>query len=290
MPWYIFPLISAVLLAASTIFEKKILHNEHATEFSTVFAIFNAILCIPFFFFADFSKLTMGLVFIIYVASVMATVTFLLCTKSNRHMEVSASSPWMILAPAFAAIMAFIFLGEKLSSIQYIGLSFMVVGLYVLQTHKHTSLLEPFREIYSSKYIHYIILSLFLYSFGALIDRLILNRNEVSVFAYLFLIHLFVAINFSIITFFRYDGVKGIKHGIKFYGWLILLVSILTVTHRVTTSIAISTTMIGLVLPIKRLSSLFTTIIGGELFHEKNLARKIIACLIMLVGVIFIIQ
>jgi drug/metabolite transporter (DMT)-like permease len=290
MPWYILPLVSAILISIATIIEKKVLTKEHASEFSTVFAMFNAVLCVPFIFFADFSNLTIGRVLVIYFASLLGTLSFLLTAKSTRHMEVSASSPWMILAPAVAAILAFIFLGEKLSAIQVIGMIHMIVGLYILQSHRHSSIWDPLREIYASKYIHFILFSLLLYSICALIDRTLLSKYNVDFMAYMFIAHMFIAINFFIISYVVYGGTKEINHGIKTYGWLILLLSIITVTHRTSTILAISTTALGLVLPIKRLSALFITIIGGELFHEKNLTRKIIACLIMLAGVIFIVQ
>ncbi|MFH1589978.1 MAG: hypothetical protein ABIB43_05410 [archaeon] len=45
---------------------------------------------------------------------------------------------------------------------------------------------------------------------------------------------------------------------------------------------------ISLIIPIKRTSSLFTTLIGGKLFHEKNLLIKILASIIMIWGVVFI--
>lgn len=290
MSWYIFPLISAVLIAVSTIFEKRVLIEEHAMEFSLVFAFFNAALSIPFLVFANFSNLNIWTIFIIYVGSLMGTVTCLLTSKSNRHMEVSASSPWMILAPGLAAIAAYFFLGEKLNIFQISGLLVMIVGLYVLLSHKHESVWGPLKEVYSSKYIHYIIFALVLYSLGALVDRIVLSRYGVSVITYLFLIHIFLAVNFSILSFVFYDGLKGFNNGVKKYGWKILLVSVLTVGQRFTTSMAISTTMVGLVLPIKRLSALFSTIIGGELFHERNLARKIIACLVILAGVVLIVK
>ena len=47
---------------------------------------------------------------------------------------------------------------------------------------------------------------------------------------------------------------------------------------------AIQLAFAGLVIAVKRMSAFFVVLIGGELFHEKNLLRKSIACLIMLAG------
>ncbi len=290
MPWYILPLIAGLLLSLATIFEKKVLVDEHATEFSTIFALFNVALSIPFLIFVNFSDFTLGIVLMIYVASVIGTSSFILFAKSNRHMEISSSSPWLMLTPGISTIVAYIFLGETLSTFQVVGLVIMTIGLYILLSHKHASIFDPLREVIKSKYLHFLIINLVLYSFGVLIDRIVLGRYGVSVLSYLFLFHVFTAINFLFISFVFYDGFKGIQSGIKKYGWWILLSSVLTVGCRFAMSVSISTTLVGLALSMKRLSSLFTVIIGGELFHEKNIGRKIIACVIMFVGILLIVQ
>jgi uncharacterized membrane protein len=68
----------------------------------------------------------------------------------------------------------------------------------------------------------------------------------------------------------------------------LLLVAILTSLHRWMQGEATALAAVGLVIAIKRSSALFTTVIGGELFKEKDLMRKSIACLIMIGGVFLI--
>jgi uncharacterized membrane protein len=55
-------------------------------------------------------------------------------------------------------------------------------------------------------------------------------------------------------------------------------------------AISLPGVMISLVIPIKRLSALFSTVIGGELFHEKYLLRKSIACVVMIIGAVLIVM
>jgi len=50
----------------------------------------------------------------------------------------------------------------------------------------------------------------------------------------------------------------------------------------------IPTAMISLVISIKRLSTFVTTLVGGEIYKEKNLFFKSIICLIMVIGVYLI--
>jgi len=47
--------------------------------------------------------------------------------------------------------------------------------------------------------------------------------------------------------------------------------------------------MISLLVPIKRLSTLFTTLIGGELFHDHGLKTRLIGCIITIIGVLMVV-
>jgi hypothetical protein len=84
---------------------------------------------------------------------------------------------------------------------------------------------------------------------------------------------------------------QDIIYVLKTNGWLVILVVITTLISNITyfTVLAMPTTYLALIIALRRLGSLFTTIIGGEIFHESRLLVKSIACLIMLSGVYFII-
>jgi multidrug transporter EmrE-like cation transporter len=68
-------------------------------------------------------------------------------------------------------------------------------------------------------------------------------------------------------------------------------IAILTVASRLAQSSAVAIApVVGPVIAIKRSGSLFTTLIGGEIFHEKFLLRKAFACGVMLAGIVMVIQ
>ena len=53
-------------------------------------------------------------------------------------------------------------------------------------------------------------------------------------------------------------------------------------------AISIPTVVVSLVMPVKRISNLFTVILGGNIFNEKNLIMKSAACIVMLAGLFVI--
>ena len=287
MSWFIFAFGAAILTAAAAIVEKKVLQKEHAMEFSAALALINLVLAIPFLFFANFSSLTPIILFLLFGASILGSVAYLLVAKSTRHMEVSVVGPLMIFSPAITSLLAFLILGEALTQLQLSGIILMLIGSYVLEAQKH-KILEPIRIFVRSKYVHFIFAALILYGLGSVIDRTLLSRYHVDIITYLGIIHIFIAFIFSIMIFLFHDGFKGIAHGFRTSGWWIVLVAILTVGYRTAQITAMTTAYTGLVIAIKRMSSLFTVVIGGELFHEGELLKKTLATIVMIVGAVLI--
>lgn len=283
LEWYVFALGCAVLASAAAITEKRTLMKEHAMEFSAVLALVNALFLLPVAAVSIFS-IPLDLLVLTYIASILASVAFLYVAKSLRHMEISAASPLLNFGPAFTALVAFMVLGENLSSLQLFGIALIILGSYVLEVdHKLHDLAEPFRRLARSKYIHFIFIALILYSVSSVIDKIVLS--SVSPIVYLSVAHLFMAVNFVVMITAFHNGIEGIRHGVKNAWKWIVVVAMFTTGYRLLQLQAVSMVMVSMVIPIKRLSTLFSTVIGGGLFHEEGLLVKSAACAVMLAGV-----
>lgn len=289
MSWVILAFLSAFLVSAAAITQKKILCKEHAMEFSAVLALFNLAFSIPLFFFIDYSTITLPAMGFIFLAGVFGGIAYYLVAKSIRHMELSSSSPFLTLAPGITAILAFFFLGEKLTLLQTGGIILMIAGTYVLESRHGKSIFEPVRELIRSKYIHFILIALVLYGFSSIIDRHVLFSLNLQPLSYLAFAHLFIAMTLLAMLHIFHNGFKDVQHGVRKAGWWILLVALFTIGYRFAQLAAVKVAYVGLVVSIKRTSGFFTTLIGGELFHEHNLVRKSIASVIMVVGAILIV-
>ncbi|MBR9676738.1 EamA family transporter [Candidatus Woesearchaeota archaeon] len=289
MQWVIFAFISAVLSGFAVLIGKRTLFRAHAMQYSAVLAFVNMMITLPFLLVADYTSLNFDAIILIYFASLLAAFAFLLAAKSIRHMPVSESAPVFVLGPGITAILAFLLLGERLTGVQASGIIFLIIGLYLLESRNEKNIFEPLKIYFRSKYIHYIILALVLYAVTAVIDRVIVGIFKIPPQTYIALAQLFVAINFLVMLHVFHDGLKDFKIGLQKAGWWILLAGVVTVGYRLAYLQAVKTTFVGLVIAIKRMSALFATIIGGELFHEDRLFRKAIACFVMIVGAILIV-
>jgi drug/metabolite transporter (DMT)-like permease len=212
-----------------------------------------------------------------------------LVAKGIRHLEVSTVSPLLALSPGTTSILAFFILGERLEGHQIFGVVCMIIGSYVLTTKTHESLLQPFKVFFNSKYIHYILLSLFFYSIGSIFDRAILHSFEISIFTYIFFSHFFTALLMVTTNSVIGGGINGLIQAYKQRGWSLAVVALLTLSYRFFQMRALQLTSVGLVSAIKRTSSFFTTLIGGELFHEQNIQRKIFAAGVIIAGSLLVV-
>lgn len=287
MSWLFFGILTAVLVTFASITQKKVLFKEHAMAFVTVLAIINFFVSLPLAFFVNWNFLSLEILGLFYVVSIFAAFSFLLIAKSLRHMELSAAVPFFVLGPLFTILVAYLLLGETITLFQGIGVLLILFGAYALEIKGH-DFMSPFREFKDSKYIHYMFFSAIIYAFSSTFDRVLMTSYNVEPFAYIPLIHFFIAINMIILLSIFHDGFKDIELGFHNAGWWILLVALITVSYRLSQITAISMAAVGLVVSIKRLSILFTILIGGQLYHEHHILKKVIWSSVMVTGVIFI--
>lgn len=295
--WIILALISALLVSSAGILEKRTLFQHHAMEFVTVLSICTALFTTPLFFLADFSSLGLEVFGMIFIASFIGAMAALFTAKAMRHIAISLSRPLLAFVPLVTLVMAVIFLGEKVTILQVIGILVLIGGAYFLQSHEHESVLEPFKKLFKSKYIRYMLLAVFFYGISSVLDKKILGRvgdggYGVSALAYLPLTQFFQAIIFVVMMLIFHDGFKGVEQGIRNSWKPIILIGFLLIWGRLAYTFALSLpgVLVSLFIPIKRLGVLLTTFFGGEIFREGDVIKRSLACVVMLIGATLILM
>ncbi|MBI4168064.1 MAG: EamA family transporter [Candidatus Aenigmarchaeota archaeon] len=290
MEWYVFAVLSALFAALAPIADKKSLKSLNGLEFSTVFAISNFIILIPLVFFIS-SNVPLEIMAVLFVGSIFGTFGFLLVMKGMKKLPISIVSPMKNFDPAILAVLAFFVLGEKFTIRQIIGVTMIVIGAYSIEVKNHdlTNPLKTFFFSNKSKLYLFILLSGILYGFSSIIDKVVLSA--INPLQYILIAHAFIAFNFSVLTVIaNKPDLKRISSDIGKSAKWVLAASLLTVSYRLLQAIAVSMANVSLVIPVRHLSVLFTTTIGGKLFHEKHLLHRTISALIMLVGAWLIIS
>ena len=286
MIWFVLALLAAIFEASSIIIEKKTLIKEHALEFCCLVSLFAFLISFSFIGNVNFN-LSLNLYILIFIASLFVTFGYWLVAKGIRHMDVSIASPLLNFSPAIVFILAVIFLGEKLKSLQILGILILVFGSYILNSDGSFRFFKTFDRMYKSKAVKNILLGILIWSVARIFDKYLLNW--INQYTYLFIIHFFIMLNFLVILFIFYDGFKGIKHGIKGSLHWLLVMAALIVVARLSYLTALKMAYLSLVFVIFKTSNLLAAIIGGNIFHERALLQRIIAAIIMVVGVYLVI-
>jgi drug/metabolite transporter (DMT)-like permease len=287
--WFVLGFVSAVFSAGAALAQKKILFEMEALFFSFSLFVFVLLFSLPFIFYLDFNGLTFVGIVVLFIRSFLGALSFLFVMLSIKNMEISRALPLLALTPGIIAIVAFLFLKDNLTVIQICGMFLLLLGTYVLEIRNRNDIFEPFKVFIKSKAHHYVIAALLLFSITAIIDRALLNNYKFPPVSYFFTQQLFYLISFWIILMFGHKGSHNFKvfKNIKIIKWLVLI-SIMTVAYRYTEIMAIKIAPVALVLSVKRISIFFAVIIGGKLFFEKELIKKVIASALIIGGSLLI--
>lgn len=291
MTWFAIALLSALLSAFAAITQKKVLFDLGALELSFLLSLVNLVFSIPFFFFIDYGTINSFNLTILFIKSVIGAGAFFCVMISLKNLDISNALPLLALTPGFIAVFAFILLGESLKTAEVMGLIILMLGTYILESGNSTKIVFPFSALLKSKYHRFVILALLLFTASSILDKLLLVKLNLSPVSLTAFQHIYFAVLFSIIFFVFRKKAEPLPMLINKnnLGW-IALISVLTIGYRYTQVVAIGLASVALVLAIKRTSVFWATIIGGKLFCDKDLLKRSIAAILILIGAILILR
>jgi drug/metabolite transporter (DMT)-like permease len=290
MTWFAVALISALLSAFAAITQKKVLYKLGALEFSFILSIVNLIFSIPFFFFIDYETINTLNLSILFAKSIIGVAAFLCVMIALKNLEISNALPLLALTPGFVAVFAFLLLGESLKAIEVIGLIFLIAGTFILESKNLKEFVFPKNVLIKLKYHRFIIIALFLFTASSILDKLLLIKLNLSPISLTAFQHIYFAVIFSTVyLIFKTKEASPVSVQKDNLGW-IALISVLTIGYRYTQIVAVSLASVALVLAIKRTSVFWATVIGGKLFNDKDLLKRSIAAILILIGAILILR
>ena len=286
MEWVFLILLSALFLAFKDIITKNCLKQEHT--YATLFWKSLIICCACLVVFnknIDFIIPYPVLFLLIFKAAILSLAWYFLF-QALKRLHISIVEPLINVSPLFLLILSFFILGERLSPIQYVGVGIIMIGAYLLGVE---DIRKPFGflRLFKNKNVTLLLVALFLVSISAVLDKIILVRTTIP--STLFYCYLFVSIIYLVIII-SHGYLREIMHPVRAHYYLIILMAFLTFVADVSYFVVVAMPLvpISLIIPLKRLSTLIGTVIGGQLFQESGLFHKAAACGVMLFGIFLI--
>jgi uncharacterized membrane protein len=287
MTWYLLAFTSALLTTFATILEKKALFKTSALDFSFLVALTGFIFAIPFGINLPLDTLYSAGFLLLVIKTAMNALSYYFIMSALKNLDISNSLPLMQLSPGITAILAAIFLSEIPSSFQILGLLFLIIGTYLINYQKGSSVSDMFSRLYKSRGHWYIGSALFIFAITSILDKVIIVKFQILPEDFIFLHHFITLIIFLIFYLVSKKCDFSILSTISKNRSLlviVLLVGLLSVFYRYTQILAIREGQVALVLAIKRTSVFFACIIGGTIFKEETLMQRTLATVILIVG------
>jgi drug/metabolite transporter (DMT)-like permease len=295
--WAVLALLSAFFTGIKDIMAKKFFKNNVSPNqvfFEEFFLLL--LICIFILFpYIEFNSIYQlwHLYLLKSISLGIATFFYFILLKK---FEISLASPILNLSPLVLLILTSIFLSEVITLIQFVGIILILLSTYFLEItvfhhEREKPHLHHWKDLLKIKKISFLIYSLIVItsiSFSAIFDKLILSENQINVYTNMFFTSLFIII-FLFFYFIKekylLKALKSIKNEPE-----TLVISFFAIISNflILFAIAIPSAMVSLIIPLRRTSTLFAAIIGGILFHEKHLKKKILATIGMIIGVVLI--
>lgn len=187
--------------------------------------------------------------------------------------ELSAIAPINSYKPLVAIVFGFFLLGEIPGFKELVGISLIILGTIILAQNK----------IFFTKATLYRFIALILLGTEAiLIKKVILLTDIKSTFLYWVITGFLFSIIFALCTKHQ---LKIKKNNIKIQLSLIFLVAIM----QYTTNYVFANMNVAYALALFQLSTIASLFLGANIFKEQDLAKKLLATVIMLIGACIII-
>ncbi len=288
VPWYVLGLLAAFLISIEVLFEKKILFRQHVSSFLTMLYALLVALVLPFINQVNFdlSLLTYGVIALDALFGVLALV---LLYKALRHLEVSNSIPMENLSVLVVVLLGVFVLGEKLSGLNLVGIIGLLIGGFLL-CFERKDIWGAFHPK-NRKILMLVLLGNISLGISIVFDKVLMSSNELGIpltkmdpFSALFLGRLFMFLGLLALTFLVYGGFKDIK-GIWKSSWAFLVfAAAFNNLGGFFYYWAVSVNYVALVEPIVAMYTFFDVVLGGNIFHEHHVVKRLVACALMLVG------
>ena len=275
--WILYTLIYAIFTGFFQCAKKKAVEKNSIYE---VLAVFSTI---AFILVALTSNNVFNIGFtpliIVFIKSIIIVIAWILSLNAIQKMPISLYSVINLSRIVFSIIMSVVFLGEKLTILLILGAIIIILGLFLVNK---VSNIKSKKET-DFKIILILLISCLLNSISAIIDKQVLKYINPIQLQFWFLF--FLVICYWTILLFKNKKFNFKK--IKKNYWILIAAICLTVADRfLFKANEILESKVSVMTLIKQVSVIEGIILGKILFDEKNIIKKLLCSLLIIIGII----
>lgn len=199
--------------------------------------------------------------------------------------DISTVMPMLSFTPLFLLIASPILIGEFPDSAGLAGIFLVVVGSYILNIDfKKISLFAPIKAIFKNEGTKLMFFVSFFWGISGAFDKLAVSNSSVIQYITFLNVTIFIAITSLALYQKKFNKEKMLIAKKNLF-----LVSAFTTGSFLFHYGAMALTLAAYVVSVKRLTGIFSVIIGYYFLNESNIRQRLIAAVVMFIGVLLII-
>lgn len=280
MLWFTLSLMTALAVSTQDVWVKKWFSRLTPYDMLTYPLFYSLPLIIASLVFISVPVFDSTYIWTVAVSIPLNGVALILYMKAIKISPLSLTVPFLAFTPAFIIGTGYFFLDEMPSLWGVGGILVTCLGGYILNLEPGKwRFLAPFKAFFRETGSWVMFIVSFLFSFGAVIGKLGIIHSSPMFFTMTF----FAGLNVTLILFFV--SIKKVR--IKTYleePWKGMVSGILLFIHAICHGFAINLTKAAYMISIKRLSIIFSMILGAIVFKEKNVIFRFGGAFLMFVG------
>lgn len=232
----------------------------------------------------NFFELSVNALLPAFLCGVFFAVYYFFLSKSYYHGDLSYVYPLAKTTPLFTLIIGFFYLKEKISIPAFFGILLIVFGAYLihLKNFKPGNLLRPIASL-KNKVSVFAIITAISSSFYGLFSKL--GAEIINPFIFIYIAFIFSVILYTPFLLLKH---KNIKEQFKKYKKTIIKIGIMDIGAYSLIVFTLSFTNLSYVFALRQISVVFSVLIGYKMLKEKNIHIRLIAALIIFIGIFLI--
>lgn len=283
--WFLLAIIVAILQWVKETSLKSNLKNINSNILIFLLAFFSVLFWLPFIVYFWIPDLSIKFWWVFLLSGFTLYVWKLLNFRAMQAEEISYIAPFRWLIMICVVIFSFILLWEYPSVLGWLGIFLILLWIYLLNITKyHTKFLDPILHITKNKSFLFILFSSIFYWLTTVLDKI--GLSEAYPIFWIFIVNLYLVLISSKNFISTFSSNK--KSILNSYN-VIVITFILYLLIQL-----IQMEALKLIYPwyfswIKNSSMLFTIILWWIFFNEKDIKKKLLTWLFIVLWVILII-
>ncbi len=289
--WFLLALFSAMALASADAFTKKWFSGLSGMDLLAIRFGAAAALLFPCVLWQGWPQAAPAFWGWLACLIPLELAAMWLYSKAITESPLSHTLPYLALTPLFTIVTGYLFLGEHVSMIAFLGIALICIGTFILNadqpshetSHRINFWLRPFYAFVNEPGARNMALAAFIYSLTSVISKqaMLYNRPETFGVFYFFLIGTSALLLIAVISPKSFAVFKSKPLPICL---IALAMSAMVISHFLSLHQIEAASMIA----VKRTSILFGILIGAIFFQERRVGWNLVAAALMLLGASFI--